>query len=664
MAELVPAPRNLVIAYLQDHPRAIRVLRTAQQRAHALGGKWCAVYIETPQTLAADDGGQERMLHLLTLAEQMGGEKTHIPAQTLEAGVTSLLEAQKSRLALFVLGSIEPALRLTALRRKPWQKIQHIAASYGPVEIVPLAAPNYHKSLSDTLNIRRIRPLSILYALPAVGVAAGCAFMLQWLLPPALFRINIQNVGLLFMIACAFVAGRYGLFPGLVASIASFFTVNYFFTDPYYNLELLSITDIINMMLFLSAAVLISVFTSRNRLYAENAARRERSAQALFALYRLASTATSRDQVLEKLQRKLSRMLEMDVAFFLPPALNPKAIMPASPADLMLEAPDWAALDTCWKEIKTTGLAAPFNPGSRWRFEPMVAPDGEVGVIGVRPKKHTAIDAWFGHLLTAIADQTAAVIGRIELEQSMEMTRIREEREKLRSMLLSSVSHDLKTPLAGIIGALGVFKSLKTRLTQARLDELLDTALEEAMRLDSFITNILDMTRLESGEIEMKPRWQDVPSFLQNVTRSLQHRLKKRQLVVQKPPGEIEVYMDGMMTEQVVQNLLDNACKYTPAGTRIEVGCNADPLNGFSLSVRDFGPGIPIDKLEIIFDKYARLQKKDSQAAGTGLGLAICRAVMNAQGGSVTAQNHPDGGAVFTLHLPQWRKMEHGEYAA
>jgi two-component system sensor histidine kinase KdpD len=648
--------RQLIIACVEDHPKAIMLLRTAQRRAQQQQCKWRAVFIETPtDARQMEDAPRERILRLLTLAEQMGGETAHIEAQTLEKGLESLLEKEKQRLALVIVGSAELEGHKYRFRSPSWIIAARVASQYTQVEIVPLSGHPYHRSLAEKLHLRSMHPQDALYAIAAVSIAYMGALLLQWLLPPALFRINDQNIGLLFMIACAFVAGRYGLLPGLVASIASFLTVNYYFTLPYHVLKVSTVTDFINMGLFLSAALLISLFTSQARNYAQNAARRERSTQALFTLYRIASEAHSRDQALETLQRRLERMLEVNVAFFLPVLMHPSRIEPAFPSGLELEAADRNALTAAWSEMKTTGVGSPFNPGTAWRFEPMISAAGEVGVLGVKPYGKTKLDPWFGRLLTAIADQTATVLQHIGLERSMEETRLREEREKLRSMLLSSVSHDFKTPLAGIVGALSVYRSLGKRLTQQKRDELIETAIDEAQRLDNFITNILDMTRLESGNIQFRKEWHDAEDMIENVVRRMQPRAKQHALIVIPCPASIDVCMDLLMIEQVLQNIIDNACKYTPPGTRIEVRSHIDKDKGFLCEIRDFGPGIPSEKLELIFDKYTRLHKKDTQIAGTGLGLAIAKAVMEAQGGWISAANHPDGGGLFTLCLPQWR---------
>lgn len=649
-------PDSLIITCVTDHPKAMLLLRAARRQAQARGCHWRALFIETPAQLKQDEAAsRQRMLRLLTLAEQMDAQVVQLDADSIEQGLQAQLEKEVDRVALVILGGVEKEGWLGRWRNRKWQRRIRIAQCYAPVEVVMLSGHSYRRTWSEWLHLRSIRPMYLLYALASVSVAYIFAYGLQSGLPPALFRLNDQNIGLLFMIACAFVAGRYGLLPGLVASVASFLTVNYYFTVPYHELKITTVTDAINMVLFLAAALLISVFTSQTRGYAQKAAQRELSTQALFSLYRIASDAFSRDQALKQLQHELERMLDVDVALFLPDAPESPQLKSAFPAGLALEEADRRALDACWAEMKTTGVASPYNPGTAWRFEPMISPAGEIGAIGVRPRGRTRLDPWFGRLLTAIADQTAAVLEHIDLERSMEATRLREEREKLRSMLLSSVSHDFKTPLAGIIGALSVHRSLGERLTPQKRAELIEAAIEEAQRLDSFITNILDMTRLESGNIQFKPEWHRVADMIDSVTKRLRQRCRQHEVVVTKLPAA-EAFMDVMMTEQVLQNILDNACKYTPPGTRIEIGCTAD-AQGLRCQVRDHGAGLPPEKLSRVFDKYARLQKKDTQVAGTGLGLAISKAVMEAQGGWITAGNHPGGGAVFTLCLREWRAM-------
>lgn len=645
--------RDLVVAFLVNHPKALLLLWTARKRAQEIGGSWRVVYIETP----GQQKSHESILNLLTRAKQMGGETEHMEALSVQKGTEEILSRETSRIASVIIGSVDHESGLLSRLRSPqWVKLVQLASRYAKVESVPLTG-QFQQPFYTRLyhRIREIEPKHILFALLGMLLPASLASLLQLSLPPALFRINEQNIDNLFLITTAIVAGRYGFVPGIIAAICGFFIENYYFTVPYHQFKLHGITDYSSMVLFLAAAALIALFTSQMRGYAQKIKKRELHTEMLFTLYRLTSESFTRQQAIETLQKSLEQMLKADVAFFIPSPLQPSVLEAAAPATLELAENDRRALIACWSDMKCTGAASPYNPGTQWRFEPMIAASGEIGVLGVRIRDSVQLDAWFGRLLNATADQTAAILSHIELERSMEATRISEEREKLRVMLLSSVSHDLKTPLAGIIGALSACQTLGDRLKPAQQKELLDGSLEEAQRLDSFITNILDMTRLETGNIKFRNEWNNVRELTEEVTKRLSHRLKKRDVHIEYPTPLIEVRMDNIMTGQVLQNLLDNACKYTPPGTRIDIIWTTDKQHGAMCSVRDYGKGIPTEKLANVFDKYTRLQKQDTQTPGTGLGLAIAKAILEAQGGWIKAANHTEGGAIFTFCLPEWQ---------
>lgn len=649
--------RDLVVTFVEDHPKAILLLWAARKRAQEIGGRWRVVFIETPSHKTSDHSRHEYRLRLLTRAKHMGAETEHLEAMSLGQGMEQLLAREAAQLARVVVGSIEADDILRHFRPVPWMRLVQMASRYAQVEVVPLTG-QFHQPFRPWLlaRLREIEPMHLFYAMIGVAVPAFLAWLLQSSLSPALFRINEQNIDNLFLISAAVIAGRYGLVPGAVTAIVGFITQNYYFMLPYHTLKLSSMTDLFSMLLFLSAALIISIFTSQMRDYAQKVTRRELRTEMLFTLYRLTSESYTRQQAIETLQQNLEQMLKADVAFFLPTALNQSVLEAVSPNPPVLSDNDQKALAACWADMKSTGAASPFNPGTSWRFEPMIAASSEVGVLGVRTRDSNQLDTWFGRLLSATADQTGAILSHIELERSMEATRLSEEREKLRAMLLSSVSHDLKTPLAGIIGALSAHQTLGSRMKPEKLNELIEGSLEEAQRLDSFITNILDMTRLETGNIKFKQEWYRLDALTEGITKRLQHRFKRRDLVLGLPEVEVEAFMDPVMTGQVLQNLLDNACKYTAPGTRVEVMWKAEEGKGILCEVRDYGEGIPPENLERIFDKYARLLKKDSQTAGTGLGLAISKAIMESQGGWIKAANHPEGGAQFTFCLPQWRR--------
>jgi two-component system sensor histidine kinase KdpD len=328
-----------------------------------------------------------------------------------------------------------------------------------------------------------------------------------------------------------------------------------------------------------------------------------------------------------------------------------QAVWPESPT---LDAQDTEILNRGWEELQSGHDVELHNPETGWRFEPLTSANGELGMLALRVPSSEATDIHFDQYLHMIAELVASILEKMESTDIKEESRVRDEREKLRTSLLSSVSHDLKTPLAAILGSLSVHRSMYDRLPESQRRELTDAALTEAQRLDSFITNILDLAKIESGAVKFKRQWQSPDDLVNRVKKRLRLRLEHHTLQVHSSASDLEVELDPVVSEQALLNVLDNAIKYTPAGSAIEVRLETTD-EYFKLHVRDHGKGIPPDDRERIFDKYTRLQRQDHQVAGTGLGLAVARAAMRGQGGDIVVNEHAEGGAIFTLCWPQWR---------
>ena len=255
-------------------------------------------------------------------------------------------------------------------------------------------------------------------------------------------------------------------------------------------------------------------------------------------------------------------------------------------------------------------------------------------------------------LFDALTDQAALAIERVNLVENIDRARIAAETERLRSALLTSISHDLRTPLASILGSASSLKTYGASLDNAAQDELIGTIQEEAERLNRFIANLLDMTRLESGAIEPNADLVDLADVIGSALRRAAKVLAKHAVELDLGADMPMLKLDPVLFEQVLFNLLDNAAKYSPAGTQIRVEARRDG-GRVCLRILDEGGGIPPADLERIFDKFYRVQAADRKRAGTGLGLAICRGFVEAMGGTIAAGNRETGhGAVFTILLP------------
>jgi two-component system sensor histidine kinase KdpD len=632
-----------VLVCINDHPKSAVLLKAAANMAKLQQCSWEAIYVETTEHYQMSREARGRILRLTTLAEQMGGRAVHVQADNLYEGILGHITQHEGAVLELIIGKREEESLWRRLKRSPSEQLLQSLSKQGTrTQLIPLSG-NYNRTplrerLSFAINFQTI-------SIASVSTAVAYAVIeLPRLFPNTLSNIGQEYIIAIYLLACVFTALRCGFSAGILAVLFSIMGLCYSGSRS---------TNLFTFLPLALFAILISAshFSTRMALL-----RKERRARALYEVHQLSSEANEMEEALRLLHEKLTEILEMELGFFLPPATNPEAIELAYPSHIELSQEEQNLVQHCWEELRTTGLGTVNQFNESWRFEPMATPNGEIGVVGVKVPLSTKLDAGFGRLLSALADQLANILERIELSRMMGESKIREEREKLRAMLLSSVSHDLKTPLASIIGSLSVHQRMRKsgKLTDEIADELTQTALDEAHRLEGFITNILDMTRLESGDITFSLEWVSHMQLIKEVQQRLKQRLMQHGLVVEELEANTEIYCDRMMTAQVLQNLLDNAAKYAPKGTEIRVSFQ-QAESAFSLLIHDLGDGIPEEKLVSIFDKYERLEKTDKVIAGTGLGLAICKAIMEKQGGTIEATNHKDGGALFTLNFPQYR---------
>jgi two-component system sensor histidine kinase KdpD len=297
------------------------------------------------------------------------------------------------------------------------------------------------------------------------------------------------------------------------------------------------------------------------------------------------------------------------------------------------------------------GLGTSTLPGANALYLPLVASRGVVGVLGVRPKNHRSLQNPAQlQLLETFANQTALAVESARLAEEAQRAQVLIETEKLRNALLSSVSHDLRTPLASITGAASSLLELENEIETATRRDLTQTIHEEATRLNRLLRNLLDMTRLESGAVKLSKEWQPLEEVIGAALTRLEEQLAGREVRTLLPPDLPFVAFDGVLLEQVLVNLLEHAIKYTPAGSPIEI--SAQPANNVMIvEIADHGPGMPPADVEKIFDKFYRTRSAEGKG-GIGLGLTICKGIIEAHGGRIWAENRPDGGAAFRFTLP------------
>jgi two-component system, OmpR family, sensor histidine kinase KdpD len=637
-----------VLVCVSEDPRAAGLVRYAKRVADRVHAPWTAISIETRRSLQLSDEQRDRLADTLRLAESLGAEALTIPGVGRRIAddiisfahannVTQIIIGKSTRSRWFeiMLGSVVHDL----VRRAGNISVNVIAGDELPPD------PPGKTSVQTATRPEPFNARPYLMALVITAIGLGAAELIQpW--------FGVENVDLVFITAVVGVAVRYGLWPSLLASVAASLCYNFFFLPPIYTFTITDPTNIAAFFFFMLIAILVSNVAARVRTQADTAIERIRSTEQLYAFSRkLAGTATL-DDVLWATAYQTALMLKVRVVLLLPEngMLTVKAGYP--PED-RLDQGDLAAANWAWSNDRPAGRGSDTLPGAKRLFRPMRTGRGSIGVIGIdNDRSGPLLTPDQRRLLDALVDQGALAIERVLLVEDMDKVKRTVESERLRSALLTSISHDLKTPLASVLGAASTMRDLANGLSDMQKRDLLATVIDESERLNRFIANLLDMTRLESGAVVPNTALHDIGEIIGSALRRASKILSRHRVSLELDADLPMLELDAVLFEQVIFNLLDNAAKYSLPETTISIRSLRD-AKSVSLQVADEGEGIPPGELESVFDKFYRVQKVDHVRPGTGLGLAISRGFVEAMHGRIFAANRTDrSGAVLTIRLP------------
>jgi len=479
-------------------------------------------------------------------------------------------------------------------------------------------------------------------ALGVVGLCTGIA----WLMFP---YFGLSNLIMVYLLGVVAVAARSGRGPTVFTSVLSVATFDFFFVPPYFSFAVSDTQYLVTFMVMLIVALVISGLTVRIRAQADAARDRERRTAALYAMSRELASSRSVEALLAIAVQHIVEVFPAEVSALLPDGGEQLSARTVPGATVRPDASELAVAQWVLAHRELAGLGTSTLPGAAALYVPLVGSRGAVGVLGVKPTDPHAFDSPDQlHLLETFANQTALAIERAVLAEEAQAAQLRIETERLRSSLLSSVSHDLRTPLAAITGSASTMLESGRELPAPVQRELLQTIREEAERLNRLVQNLLEMTRLEAG-VEVRKEWHALEEVVGAALSRLELTLRDRPVRTEVAKDLPLVAMDDTLIEQVLINLLENAAKHTPPGTEIDVRAWAE--NGSAIvEVGDRGPGLAPGEEDRIFEKFYRGSRP--QARGAGLGLAICRAIVEAHGGRIWALNRPDEGAAFRFVLP------------
>jgi two-component system sensor histidine kinase KdpD len=632
--------RESLLASVGPEPGAEKLVRSTARLAKQLEVEWHAVYVETPRLQRLPEAQRESILRVLKLAQDLGAQTATIPGQSPAAEIVAY--ARRHNLARVVIGR-------GRRRRLPFARTfsDRIAALGADLEVVQVGlgeapAPRAAASFADEDGGAARSGLYAGY----LWSAAACVLATLAALP-LLPYLDLANIVMLFLLAVVLVAVRFGRGPAVLAAFLSVGSFDFFFVPPRFTLAISDAQYLIVFGVMLAVALIIGHLTSGLRYQARVAAHREMRARALYELSRELSGVLMQEQVLQISDRHIEAIFHAKAVILLPDEhdrLREPAARDASPAI------DLAIAQWVYDNGKPAGFATDTLPGSRIHYAPLPAPMRTRGVLALEPAMaRLLLIPEQRRLLETFAALIALALERVHYVLVAQDALVKIESERLRNSILSALSHDLRTPLTAL---LGLAESL-TLTHPGLFGDQLDIAVaihDEALRMNALVNNLLDMARLQTGDVRLNRQWQPLEEVVGSAVKAREHLLASHALRIDLPKDLPLVEFDAVLIERVLCNLLENAAKYTPAQSEIRIGAATHGAE-LHISVADNGPGLAPGSEETIFEKFAR-GERESATPGVGLGLTISRAIVDAHRGRIWAENIPAGGARFVFALP------------
>ena len=640
------AAEERLLVCVSPSPTSARVIRTARRMAAALQAEWIAVFVETPATEGMSEAHRQNLMRHMRLAEQLGAETVTLSGPSVADELVRY--AQSRSVTRIVVGK---AARSRWIERFTDSLVHDLIRLSGDVELHIVRGREEPEAETVAPAPPRRTPWGN-YARMAV-VMALCFALAELMSLAHLAEANLVTV---FLLGVVLVAVRYGRGPGVAASLIAVLLYDFFLVPRYYPFAVSDVQYLMTFGVMLVVAVVISTLTARVRQHAEDARQRERRTEALYRLTRQLAAMSGRYQLVVTAQRELSELFGGEVGLFLPDQNGMLQLAPGIGLEdgVADSEADIAVARWVFDHGKLAGAGTDTLPSAKALYLPLVGPEGPVGVLGIRLPQGTErlLTPDQRQLLEACAGQIGMALQRTALAEQAQRVLVQVEAERIRSSLLSSVSHDLRTPLAVIAGSSSSLLESGDAQGPETRRELLQTICDETTRMSRLVENVLRMTQLQSGAIVPKKQWQPLEEVVGSALGRLGKALADHPVTVRIPPNIPLLYFDGVLVEQVFLNLLDNAAKYTPPGTPVDVFASIEGDRAV-IEVADRGPGLAPGEEKHIFDKFVRgAAGATGGRRGAGLGLAICRAIVEIHGGRIWAENRPGGGARFMFTIP------------
>ncbi|MCG2584362.1 two-component system sensor histidine kinase KdpD [Massilia sp. TS11] len=622
-----------LLACIGPGPEGEHVVRSAARLAGQLGMDWHAIYVETPRLAQLPRGRREALLQQLKLAESLGAKTAVLSGADVAAAAVRY--ARGHNLSKITLGRSRQRWRSEGLNRR----LARIAPELDLIEVgASLARPVPPEPAEDEGAPPARWSAYLIAALAALGTALVAT--------PMLAVLDLANIAMLFLLVVVLVAVRLGRGPSVLATCVSVACFDFFFVPPRFTFAISDLQYLVTFGVMLIVGLITGHLTAGLRFQAQVAASREARWRALYEFARELSGVLQSEQVFEITQRFIGQAFGAQAVLLLPDDAG--RLQPPPPGTL--PAPDAGIAQWAFDRAEAAGFGTDTLPASPLFYLPLVAPMRTRGVLAVAP----GAQRWLlipeqRQQLDTFATLAAIALERVHYVEVAQGALVSMESERLRNSLLAALSHDLRTPLTALVGLAESLARTPNSLN-AEQQRSAVAVHQEAQRLAAMVANLLDMARLQSGEIKLNLQWQALEELVGCALHQEAALLAKHHVVTDMPPDLPLVHADAVLIERVLCNLLENAAKYTPAGATVGIGAGVRG-KWIELRVWDNGPGLPAGQEQAIFEKFTR-GERESAKPGVGLGLSICRAIIEAHDGQIHAQARPEGGALFVICLP------------
>lgn len=637
-----------LLACVGPHPSADHLIRSAARMASQMNAVWHAIYIETPTLQKLPAAQRERILKSLKLAQDLGANTAVLFSNDIALAIVEYASGQN--FSRIVMG--RKSLKL------PWhishrQRVTALAPHVDLIEIGRAASQDDEGqqglSASETTKSTGMQEKRVSSRTPhrlmGYVFAALASIATALIATPLLEIFNLVNIAMLFLLTVVLVAVRFGRGPSVVATMVGVLAFDFFFVPPRFSFAVSDLQYIMTFAVMLAVGLITGHLTAGLRYQAKVASNRESRSRALYEFARDLSGVLQGEQISETTQAIIQRAFRAKATLLLPDDEGRLQAPEPAVSGLDMGIAQWA-----FDKVETAGIGTDTLPASSFFYLPLVAPMRTRGLLAIQPdNRRWILIPEQRQQLDTFAALAAIALERVHYIEVAQDALIHMESERLRNSLLAALSHDLRTPLTSLVGISESLTMSTPALSSAQL-QMAHALHDETLRMSALVSNLLDMAKIQSGEVKLNLQWQPLEEVVGSALRISAMQLKEHLVKTSLARDLPLINFDAILIERVLCNLLENAAKYTQQGSHITLSAE---INGSMINVMvyDDGPGLPAGREEVIFEKFTR-GERESAKPGVGLGLAICRAIVEAHKGTIRAGVSPDGGACIVFSLP------------